>query len=147
MIHQSFVAAVNSQVASLEERLEAIQERLEVIEAEGYTAAHLITRNGYKGKQNYYLSHSKSSDWVTSGKPRMEYVGTKPAKIEQAQGRIDRYNEMKALEVERLQVRHSIEQIKYYLARIVSQLFDGDAYRAYLADPESLAVIANGNSA
>jgi hypothetical protein len=148
MIQQSFLEAINQKCACLEAGLEEIEERLDQIEAEGYTSAHLITRgNGYKGKHNYYLSHSTRSDWVASGKPRFEYVGTKPEKIASAQARIDRYEEKRALETERLQVRHTLEQVKYYLARIVSQLFDGDAYRAYLADPESLAVIANGNSA
>ena len=141
MISQSYQEAVNSKCACLNARLVEIEKRLAEIEEEGYTSAHLITRgNGHKGKENNYLSHSARSDWVQSGKSRMEYVGTKSEKIAAAQARIDRYEEKTALEIERQQINQTLQQVKWSVAQIVSELFGSDVHRAYLADPESLTV-------
>ena len=38
----------------------------------------------------------------------------------------------------------SPEQVKYHLTRIVSELFDSEAYRTYLADPERFTLEFNG---
>lgn len=87
---QDFYYAVDAECRRLVKEMAEIERSRQEIERLGYTKARLIQRKGYKGKKNYHLSHSAKSDWVRSGKPRLEYVGTKPEKIQAAQERVAR---------------------------------------------------------